>query len=76
MTIDQTMCRLEEAMHSLLDQPVTGDFMSLTRAWREILEDFRTDEVAEINRLAAMIGRYQELAVLMARIGSGSPNPS
>lgn len=35
---DQILYRLDEAMHRHLDSPVTGDFMSLTREWREIIE--------------------------------------
>ena len=68
MTIDQTMYRLEEAMHAMLDQPVKGDFMSLTRAWREILEDSFAEHDAELNRLSEIIGRYQVLTVAMSRV--------
>lgn len=43
MTIDQVLYRLEEEMHCHLDSPVVGDFMSLTRGWREILTDFSVE---------------------------------
>lgn len=36
-TVDDILRELEDSMHFHLDQPLTGDFVSLTRAWREIL---------------------------------------
>ena len=49
MTIDQTLLQLEDAMYARLDQPVTGDFLSLTAEWRWILERF-AGEMSRLNQ--------------------------
>lgn len=41
ITVDDVLGLLETEMHSHLESPVKGDLMSLTRAWREILDDFQ-----------------------------------
>lgn len=38
-TIDGVLYALDEAMHACCDSPLSGDFMTLTRSWRAILED-------------------------------------
>ena len=38
LTIDEALYQIEEAMDHFCDQPLEADRMSLTRTWREILE--------------------------------------
>lgn len=58
LSVDRLLFRLEEEMHCHLDQPLRGDFMSLTRGWRDIL----TPLTAQSSELAALRALVRDLS--------------